>query len=63
MQFAQVTSDGVEIWYDEDGKWHREDGPAVIHPAGHQFWWYHGQHVRCRSREEFERWLKLRTFW
>lgn len=28
-----LAESGVEVWY-KDGKWHREDGPAIIYPSG-----------------------------
>jgi hypothetical protein len=31
-----------EYWY-LNGKWHREDGPAVIYSDGHQEWWVNGK--------------------
>ena len=30
--------DGSKTWW-KDGKFHREDGPAIIHPDGSE-WWY-----------------------
>lgn len=29
-----VTEDGIQIWRDKDGEYHREDGPAIIFPPG-----------------------------
>lgn len=33
-------------WTDEDGRLHRDDGPAVIHHDGTQEWWQHGERHR-----------------
>lgn len=33
---------GVLLWMDEDGRPHREDGPAIVRPDGAQHWMRHG---------------------
>ena len=33
-----VTDDGDQYWY-LDGKYHREDGPAIIYADGEQAWY------------------------
>lgn len=33
---------GNRIWLDEDGRFHREDGPAIIRGDGAEFWYRHG---------------------
>jgi hypothetical protein len=43
--------------------WHRIDGPAIERDDGTKEWRYHGQQVNVNSQEEFERWLRLRSFW
>ena len=35
-------SDGSQEWY-LNGKFHREDGPAIIRPDGSQFWYLNGR--------------------
>ena len=32
-----------EEYTDENGKWHREDGPAIKCNDGSESWWIHGQ--------------------
>jgi len=39
-----VSEDGTERWY-LNGVRHRLEGPAVIHPNGHEEWWAFGQHL------------------
>lgn len=39
----QVDAHGTERWYDEDGKLHRVDGPAVRAPIGNNYWYQHGK--------------------
>ncbi len=34
---------GKISYYDEDGHYHREDGPASVIPYGTQFYWIHGK--------------------
>jgi hypothetical protein len=39
---GELDQDGDMIWTDSEGRWHREDGPAIIYPDGHVNWFYHG---------------------
>jgi len=60
---AIITPDGSQYWIYK-GKYHREDGPAVI--AGddsYQAWYLYDEKVPCSSKEEFERFVKLKVFW
>lgn len=41
-----VEADGTERWLDEDGAYHRLDGPAYVHPLGYEAWWKHGRRHR-----------------
>ncbi len=38
--------DWFTVRKDENGKWHRDDGPAAIWPDGTQQWYQHGKHHR-----------------
>ena len=63
----EINSSGCTVWLVNDTNdyssiFHREDGPAVIHPNGKSFWWYEGEYIDCKSQEEFERLLKLKAF-
>jgi hypothetical protein len=40
-----VLEDGTEEWW-RDGRRHRADGPAVVHPDGMQEWWRGGRRHR-----------------
>jgi hypothetical protein len=33
---------GSEYWYDDNHKLHRDDGPALIHFTGIEYWYNHG---------------------
>lgn len=37
-----LRNDGATEWY-ENGKLHREDGPAFMHPDGQCEWYRHGE--------------------
>lgn len=39
-------SDGTQCWYlKKTGRYHRENGPALIGPSGEKFWYLHGNMV------------------
>lgn len=38
-------SDGTEVWY-KNGKYHKEDGPAIETPDGYYAWYYNGSKHR-----------------
>jgi len=40
-----VDKDGTKIWR-LNGKWHREDGPAVEYADGSKAWWLHDMRHR-----------------
>ena len=33
---------GTVRWLDDEGHYHREDGPAIVWPNGTQWWFSHG---------------------
>ena len=43
---TETTHDGTQIWRNENGDRHREDGPATIYPDGRRFWYINGKHHR-----------------
>ena len=43
-----VSPDGTKGWFNEEGRLHRDDGPAVILPNGAEEWFRHG----TRHRED-----------
>lgn len=54
---------GWETWW-KDSKRHRLDGPAYIdESAGIKEWYIDGEKLDCSTPEEFERLLKLKSFW
>lgn len=53
---------GVTTYYDENGEWHRADGPARNFSMRLQ-WYWHGEHIECQSQHEFERIVKMKAFW
>ena len=46
MKSTKSIENGIEIWRLPNGTYHREDGPAVIHPSGRQEWYINGKHHR-----------------
>lgn len=56
-----VIIDG-DCWWYKNGKRHREDGPAVEYPNGSKNWHFYGNLINVSSQEEFERWLKFKSF-
>ena len=41
-----VINNGHKTWYDFDGKYHREDGPAIEWNNGNKWWYKHGKYHR-----------------
>ena len=41
----QTTKNGTKVWY-LNGKWHREDGPAIEYADGTKFWYKYGEFHR-----------------
>jgi hypothetical protein len=39
----RILDDGTRQWLDEDGRLHREGGPAEITPDGERRWYRHGK--------------------
>jgi len=56
----EVTETGTVIYRDDDGKYHREDGPAIEYPSGFKIYYNHGKKVK---KEEFEKKEAHRHFW
>ena len=42
MNLPVIDEKGNKFWYNEDGKYHREDGPAVIWNDGSKTWYKNG---------------------
>jgi hypothetical protein len=36
---SYLDNEGDIIWYNKQGEWHNDDGPAIIKSDG-QLWWY-----------------------
>jgi hypothetical protein len=43
-----TRENGTQVYYN-NGKRHREDGPAIIHPNGEVEYWVHGR--PCTAKE------------
>jgi hypothetical protein len=42
MVNPEIDSDGTTIWRNANGKYHRDDGPAIEHVSGTKSWYQHG---------------------
>jgi hypothetical protein len=42
----EVDDNGTIRWFDEKGRLHREDGPAIIMKNGYQAWYKEGKYHR-----------------
>lgn len=59
---ARIYTSGVKEWY-YNGKLHRLDGPASQGVDGTGHWWYHGEYICSSNQKEFDKLIKLKTFW
>lgn len=58
--YKKIAPSGVEYWKDKDGRFHREDGPAIIYSNGAWDWYIHGKNIT----EQVQHWMKsLDVFW
>ncbi len=53
---------GDIFYFNDKNQPHREDGPASEFADGYKEWFWHGEWVRVKSQEQFERWKKLQVF-
>jgi hypothetical protein len=58
---AQITP-SKKSWY-QFGLKHRVDGPAMEYLDGWNMWYYEGKIIDVSSQEDFERYLKMKSFW
>jgi len=40
-----------KFWYDENGNYHREDGPAIEESNGEFTWFWHGKNHRDNGKD------------
>ena len=40
---VEISKDGTNRWYNDHGKLHREDGPAIVTSDGHYCWYRNGK--------------------
>jgi hypothetical protein len=50
---SYMDGDGLVGWYNEEGQYHREDGPAFIFSDGVSFWYLNG------TPHSFKEYLRL----
>jgi hypothetical protein len=61
--FARYYFIDLNCWYDSNGNYHREDGPAVEYSCGKCKWFLHGQELSCTDSQSFESLMKMKAFW
>lgn len=49
-------------WY-KHGYLHNESGAAIVYTGGIQRWFLNGKEIKCSSQEEFNRFVKMKSFW
>jgi hypothetical protein len=47
MDNPEISANGTKRWFNSNGEYHRDDGPAVIYADGDKAWYQHG--VRHRA--------------
>ena len=57
---TKIDPDGSKCWY-LDGKYHREDGPAIEYPNGTKYWYLNGK--RHREDGPAIEWASGTKFW
>ena len=56
-------SHGTKEWW-VNGKRHREDGPAYENKnRGIARWYINDELLTCQTQEEFEQYIRLKSFW
>ena len=61
--YNRVEKEIWAIYYFLNDKLHRTDGPAIKYYSGYKKWFYEGKRIKCNSQKEFERIIKLKSFW
>ncbi len=49
-------------WW-QNGKLHREEGPAIEYANGDKSWYYNDKKINVSSQQEFEYFLRFKSFW
>ena len=53
----EIDVNGNKRWYNENGEYHRLEGPAIIYLNYFEEWWINGKEIDCNSQKEFEEYL------
>ena len=59
---AIEDANGNKYWY-LNGKLHRVDGSAAEFTYGYKFWYLNDKILNCKTQEEFEQLIRLKSFW
>jgi hypothetical protein len=63
VEYDGVNSVWISTHYYHNGRLSRVKGPAVQYNGGSKEWYYQGKKIDCNSQEEFDKLIKLKTFW
>jgi len=63
MKARQIINHYGDKFWILEGKFHREDGPAVEFADGTKAWYYQGKYIHCQTQQQFEKIIRLRLFW
>lgn len=61
--FQKITAENGDVSYIKNTMLHREDGPAIEWAHGAKSWYYLNRHIPVDNQEDFERYLKVKSFW
>lgn len=59
---AFIDCYGNTYWF-FNGHLHRNDGPAIELSNGDKQWYLNDRCIECSSQREFEKLIKLKSFW
>jgi hypothetical protein len=60
INFIGIAESPSVVVYLKKGFFHREDGPAVIHPNGYKEYWINDEHLKnCHSDEALKLYVDM----
>ena len=62
--YIKIDSHGNKVWY-KNGKYHREDGPAIEYATGDKEWWLNNKYYGYNNdftNESWKRFIKTLIF-
>jgi hypothetical protein len=56
-----IDSNGTKYWY-LNGKYHREDGPALEYSNGNKYWYHNNIEITLETKSDNPKILKLQEY-